>query len=261
MSVHRISWAFICVFSVVSPHVFVSTAAAEPILQLYVEGGVYNTATESWEVSADSTIRIWAVGNVAGGGGKGTISDVRLSVAYDSAAGSPVVTLTPSTTGGFGGFIDPSTADAPTFLQTVTDGSSPILGDGSSLPNHGNYGLGTHWQEFLLGDFALTDSQIEDFIDTFPVPDLTTEGQISVYEVGVAGSLTEPLSLHFDLYNHVAARNSIRAVFAPFSHDADAGAGNGVIPEAESMIAWILCGLACCFAAGYSRKRAPVPQS
>jgi hypothetical protein len=247
-------------FVAILGHILVSTAVAGPILQLYVEGGSYDSATESWDVSADSTIRLWAIGNVAGPGGAGTIYDVRLAVAYDAAAGSPVVSLTPSTTGGYGGFLDPSVADPATFVQTVTNGSRPLLGDGRSLPGHGIYGPGTHWQEFLLGDFTGTDSQIEDFIDAFPIPDATTEGQISVYEVTVSGSLTEPLSLHFDLYDHVAARNRIRAVFAPFSHDADGSLGDiAVVPEAESMIAWLLCGLAFCAFRVYSRRRALAP--
>ena len=63
-------------------------ANAVPILQLYLEGATYDFATESWVLapggsSGGDPFRLWAIGNVAGPGGAGTISDVRLSIAYD----------------------------------------------------------------------------------------------------------------------------------------------------------------------------------
>ena len=204
-----------------------STAAAVPILQLYVEGGTYDQSSETWVVTATDTVRLWAIGNVAGEGGKGTIVDVRLAISY-AAGATPVFTIDGATTGGFGGFVDPSTADDPTYIQTRTDGSTPIMGDGQPLPSHGSFGPDVWWQEYLLGDFTLTDSPIADFIDAFPTAPATTGGQISVYEIQTAGFTG---TLHFDLYDHYYARHKIKAVFAPFSHDAELNP----IPEPGTM--------------------------
>ncbi|UCG17291.1 MAG: choice-of-anchor N protein [Phycisphaerales bacterium] len=191
---------------------FGSIASAIPALQLYLEGATYDTTGEMWVLNdLSSPARLWVIGNV---GNFGAIQNVRLAVAYDSAI-NPTITLTPSTTGGLGGFTDPPPLPgAPTYIQTVTDGSAPILEGGGSLPSHGIYGLGTDWQEFMLGDFTLTDSPIADFIDTFPAPHDSQTGQINVYEFSAVGGM----GFHFDVYNHVAG--ATRGLFGPFSHSA-----------------------------------------
>jgi hypothetical protein len=183
-------------------------AFAEPTLQLYLQGGTYDAATETWVIpDAGSPLRLWVIGNTS----QGDILDVKLSAAY-AAGETPTLTLTGSTTGGYGGFSDPSTAAAPTYLQTVTDGSSPLLWDGGSLPSHDIFGPGTVWQEFALGDFTLNDSAIADFMGSLPAPG-NTMGQINVYDITVSGASV----VHFDAYDHIAG--STHAVFAPFSHD------------------------------------------
>ena len=237
---------------------FATASFAGPILQLYLEGGSYDAATESWTVIGASSepIRIWTIGNVSGPGGKGTIFDVRLAVGYDSNAGVTVINLVPSTTGGFNGFADPSTPGAPVHLQTVSDGSTPTLSDGGSLPSHGEYGPGRTWQEFALGDFTLTDSPIGDFIDNFPTTFSANAGQISVYEVTVEGTVEDTVELHFDLYDHVQTKTKIRAVFAPFSHDATGTVD--VAPEPGSLIVWAM-GLGVFGLARLYRKRTSRP--
>ena len=211
---------------------------AVPVLQVYVEGATYDATTETWvgDFDAGGTVRLWTIGNVDGNGGKGTIYDVKLAVAY-SSADTPTISLVSSTTGGFGGFTDPSLANTATFLQTVTDGSTPLLGDGSSLASHGIYGAGTSWQEFGLGDFSKTDALGGDFITALPSPP-SGGYDINVYEVTVTGTGL----VHFDLYNHTESATSgqVKYWFAPFSHDGEAG-GNGV-PDGGSTLA--LLGLA-----------------
>lgn len=225
---------------------FASQVGAVPVLQLYVEGGTYDPSTETWVAAGGDTIRLWCIGNVAGEGGHGAIFDVRLAIAYADPEGSPVnITLTPNTTGGYGGFTDPSTPSAPTFIQTVTDGSRPVLSDGNLLEPHGIYGVGTFWQEFLLGDLALTDSPIADFITTFPAPGAPNEGEISVYEVTVTGTDW----VHFDLYD--ATESPVHAWFAPYSHDAETGPP---VPE-PGTVALISLGTMILAGSGFRRRR------
>ena len=192
-------------------------AYAIPELQIYIEGATFDALTETWVVNNTGSLRLWAVANV---GAKGPIDGVKLSAAYSSAY-APTFSITGSTTGGYNGFVDPSAAANPTYVQTVTDGSAPVLGDGSSLPSHGIYGTGTYWQEFALGDFTLTDSYITDFNGSTdsPVPG-SAMGQINVYDVNIAGV---PLggTVHFDLYDHYYNKQGAQYTFAPFSHDGE----------------------------------------
>lgn len=230
---------------------------AEPILQLYLEGSTYDPVTESWMLkpagsSSGAPFRIWALGNVDGPGGKGTIFDVRLSTVYDTSFGDVDISLTPSTTGGFEGFTDPSTPAAPTFIQTVSDGSTPLLGDGRPLPRHGEYGEGRTWQEFGLGDFTLADSPSGNFIDTVPDPG-PLGFQINVYEISVSSTANSSLSgleIHFDLYNSIEAKN--HAKFAPFSHDAiSQDADATLLPEPSSLL---LAGMGALGLVGYGLR-------
>ncbi|GAB4542954.1 MAG: hypothetical protein Tsb0010_19650 [Parvularculaceae bacterium] len=206
-------------------------AAAEPILQLYIEGAEYDAATETWILQRQigDPLRLWAIGNT---GKSNPISNVRIAAAYSQAdiTGPVNFIFTPTTTGGLGGFTDPSTPAAPAFLQTVSDGSVPLLTDGGSLPSHGIYGAGVEWQEFLLGDFTLEDSPLSDFINTFPAPNKPGEAQINVYDISISG-LGAGAFVHFDLYDSVQSGNKARSVFAPFSHDA----GNTVVPTPGSL--------------------------
>lgn len=199
-----------------------ASAQAIPDLQIYIEGAVYDSSTDTWifaPATPLNTIRLWTIGNVDGPGGSGTITDVRLSIAYDVAL-TPTFTFTGDTTDGFGGWDDPTTPSAPTLTQTVTDGSAPLLGDGSALPSHGIFGVGTAWQEFSLGDFDETTSSIADVISTFPVNPGVLGGHVNVYELTIATAPSDAV-FHFDLFNSILAGNHARLIFAPFSHDGE----------------------------------------
>jgi PEP-CTERM motif-containing protein len=228
--------------------VFLPTAMAVPLLQLYIEGATYDTGSETWVFTSPSdTITLWTIGNISGSGGKGTISDVKLSIAYGPVPGVSFG-LTPTNTGGYMGFTDPSTPGAPTYIQTVTDGSPPILGDGSNLPTHGIYGSGTYWQEFSLGDFNTADSKGGDFITSLPTPSTGADYQINAYDITIDG-LSAGAFVHFDLYDHVGAGNHSKYIFAPFSHDAEGGTS---VPEPGTLV---LLGSGLVGLAGWGRKK------
>lgn len=221
---------------------FNSVVMGYPILQLYLEGGTYDTETDTWYLepegsSAGEPFRLWVIGNTSW---KGTIHDVRLSIAYAAEYRTDrdlQVTFTPATTGGLYGFTDPSPPTEPLFIQDGAAGTVPILGDGTPLPLHGIFGPNTVWQEWLLGDFDLKDSPIADFIGSVPPPS-STMGQINVYEVSITftdGSSAHGVKVHFDAYNHVIGDNHAWYRFAPFSHDADGDVT--VIPEPGSFMA------------------------
>jgi hypothetical protein len=228
-------------------------AAAIPVLQLYIEGATYDAGTETWVSTSTNPVRLWTIGNVgnAGGGGPADILAVKLSIAYADTL-NPTFTITGSSTGDLGGFTDTSTPADPTYLQTVTDGSSPLLIGGKSLQTHGIYGSSTNWQEFLLGDFDTEDSPIADFNGDDPIPAPgAVDAQINVYEITVSGVGVDDV-FHFDLYNHVEGSNHAK-LFAPFSHDGEGGGddggggggggGGGQVPEPTSVLVWGLLGL------------------
>lgn len=231
---------------------------AIPVLQLYVEGAEYNYDHESWvfdPITSSDPIRVWVIGNVDGPGGKGTIVDVKLAITYeDLTEGQDAsITLTSSTTGGYNGFFDESTPDDAVFTQLNQDGDIPLMGDGTPIATHGVYGDGWEWQEFLLGDFDQTDSQIMDFINEAPIasPDDPMTGQINVYELSITGDISD---VHIDAYDHVQSNNKVRYVFAPYSHDAGTGI-NDPVPVAEpSIVALFGAGLAG-LAFGVGRRR------
>lgn len=229
------------------------SAQAVPLLQLYVEGATYDDDHESWvfEPSSSDPIRLWVIGNVAGGGGKGTIYDVKISIVYETPDTPVSFSLTSSTTGGYNGIADPSTPIPAVWSQTVDNGSLPELADGRSIAPHGVYGAGYEWQEFLLGDFSSTDSPIGDFIDTFPTS-FPGAGQINVYEISASGGITD---FHIDAYNHVNAGNGIRAVFAPFSHDAGTGINDPFLVPEPGALGIFLAGLLGLGLLGRTRRR------
>lgn len=198
-------------------------AQAVPTLQVYIEGATYDNQEESWKITSASNapLRLWAVGNVAGNGGKGPIYDVKAAFAYSSSAGDVSINIAPTTTNGYGGFTDPSVSTAPTHVAIHTDGSRPVRSNGKKLPKHGVYGENTHWQEWSFGDFTSTDSPIADFMDAFPQAPVEAAGQINAYEVSVTG-LAEGEWVHVDLHGSIFNRSGkLKSVFAPFSHDAE----------------------------------------
>jgi len=224
-----------------------TSSFAIPVLQLYIEGATYDTTTQSWMTGAHS-FKLWVVADVKS---KGTIFDVKLTAAYNtSETGTITLTLTTATVGLLPLPGDPSTPSTPVFEFTSLDGAVPKMGDGKSLPSHGEYGFGITFKQWGLGDFTLKDSPIGDFNGTSSFPtSFPSTGQINAYEVAVTGYT----QVHFDSFDHVLAEQTGKfkqqtekfdSLFAPFSHDA----GSHQVSEPS---ATLLLGLALMFGAGF----------
>ncbi len=194
------------------------TVMAYPVLQLYIDGSVYDPETETWVIT-DPTFDLWVIGDV---GRVGTIYDVKLALAFFGEGGS--VTITPKTTTRL---TDPSTPPAP-FVYSSGTGSNP------PLPDHGIYNDPSlnSWTNYYLGDFDLTDSPVGDFMTGFPAT-FDSTGQINVYEVTVTGWKR----VHFDAMDHTVmtvGKTGKEKTFywmAPFSHDAQQ-----VVPEPSTLL-------------------------
>ncbi|PHS11671.1 MAG: hypothetical protein COA78_09150 [Blastopirellula sp.] len=269
-------------FSFVLLSLLSHNAFATPILQLYIEGGTYDVSTESWVMtpagsSGGAPFVIWTIGNTAGSGGKGTIFDVKLSIAYDKSIADPNITITHtkigSGSGSFQGFNDLNASIAPVLTtvagatvgtsngnytvgsdEVVDNGSSPLLSDGRALGSHDVYGAGIVWKEFALGDFSETGDTLGDFMSVFPESGEQQHGaaQINAYQVSVTGG--HGLTLHIDLYDSIEAKNHSQTKFAPFSHDAIVDADVTVAPEPATMAIWgMLTGFATLF--GYRKRK------
>lgn len=181
---------------------------AYPVLQLYIDGATYDAETDTW-TTTDSVFDLWVIGDVSK---FGTINEVKLTMSFWGTAGD--VLLTPKTTSLV---TDPSMPSEPTPWASGT-------GSHTSLPDHGVFNDPTmdHWEDWLLGDFDLTDSPIGDFMTSFP-SSFDSTGQINVYEVAVSGWER----VHFDALDHTVTtvcnnagcKENTKEWKAPFSHD------------------------------------------
>lgn len=199
-----------------------SYAYAIPDLQLYIEGANYDSGTETWVGTSSGQFTLWVMGD--------SVYNVKLAAAYASGE-TGTISFTPTLANTAylpAGGTDTTTPSAPTFNKTVTDGTAPIMGDGSSLPTHGIYGAGTSWSEWLLGDLTGTSDSIGDYITVIPTS--FKPGQLNAYLVDVTGFT----SLHFDAYDHtILSDDHLKYVFAPFSHDAET---NPPVPEPGTLM-------------------------
>ena len=250
-------------------------ANAVRLLQIYLEGGTYNTTTESWELtppgsSGGEPFRLWTIGNVAA---KGTISDVRLAVSYSAEFSESLqVTLTPTRIGGedvgeftFGGvtILDPSTPLAvfsygPVVLPSApgTLGATKLVNTTEGLVDTSPSGVVANWSAPVLSDgkplpehgiYGVGTVWKEFYLGDFDKTDSGVGDFIGSFPTSLptTGQINaydvsvtggSGSTVHFDLYNHIQSPD--KATFCPFSHDGDGDVN--VIPEPSSLIVWSL---------------------
>ena len=175
----------------------VKPAEAVPALQLYVEGAIFDSLTETWIFSslADFDLQVIGANNV--------IEDVYLAIAVPTEE-TGTITVNSTTIGPF------------------TSGT-PITGDGDSLPSHGIYP--TDFATYFMGDFGL----VQTVYDMQPGETGSAMGEIKTVSVSISGYSWA----HFDAYDHILSKSKIKYVFAPFSHDAETG--TTPVPEPASL--------------------------
>lgn len=191
---------------------------AVPNLQLYIPDATYDTVTETW-VYPGLEYDLWAIG--AANDDSVTILEVKIAAAVKSGQ-TGTITIQQY-------LYDDELGEALVPSDKFFD-STPVKGDGKDLPPHDIYP--SDFYEFYLRNFVLDEHGISDFTEGYD-PDDPVEtdnwGKIMKYYVVVTGYDW----VHFDLYNHVEGDN--HALFAPFSHDADAEDGGAPIPEPATM--------------------------
>lgn len=242
----------------------VTTAHAIPIIQVYGEnpdgtGATLSSLTDdSWLVTAapGETIRIWAIGNTSGKGGKADpLRSAHLMITFDAPGPAGTISLTGSRIGGtaigtFGGFSDSATpgstattAAPSAILPFFTDaGTGDILcaaGSGVSgcTDTYGNHDpLKTPGHTFAVApidDFVGTPDSIADFNADSGVigPVVETSGVIHAFEFLVP--LTGISGWHFDVVAYCPSCGGGGAwEINPFSHDLD---GTTTVPEPTTL--------------------------
>lgn len=244
-------------FPIAGLALFVSSAQAVPLLQLYIEAGITNETNQTFYEGpsnpddpdtwarvgdSDTPFRIWTVAKTEGKNKTFTWLDVRFVASFDNGLtpgldwnpitgeqnylGSGYNTTTPDT--------DP---DDPLNIRIGIDNDP--WDDIAGTPNwahHGQFGVGRTWVEWelgsmlnsdtLLGDFQPNaDPQYSPFFGGSDFPDQTNAlGQINVYELYASG-LAPGDHVHFDVWGLVEIEECKNGTCTKykvnaFSHDA-----------------------------------------
>ncbi|MFH1678445.1 MAG: choice-of-anchor N protein [Candidatus Omnitrophota bacterium] len=171
--------AVICAAGIATP------AFAVPNLQIYIDGGTYDTTSQTW-VTSSSNFELWVIG------AKRAMHEVKLAIAVPSSNGGTV------------------TVNLTEIVISTTPGT-PIMGNGSSLPSHSIYS--TYFGIYDVGNFDLSQT----VYDMQPGETGSANGEIKKFSVLVSGYDW----VHFDAYGHYHKCCKIHYRKAPFSHDAE----------------------------------------
>ena len=202
---------------------------AIPALQLTINGGTYDTTTET-TVTSDLKFDLYSLLTADSAEG-----DYRLSIA-----------VVPALTVGAGGDYGSFTLNGTVFDVTgdMVFGTPPLdtFGRPDSLPTHGIYD--TYYTEFGFNFNSAQASNPYDVTDTGNIgviPVAGTGAFWKMFEFNVT-ELTANTLLHFDLYRVDPTTGTLFSAnsFAPFSHDAEDGPQGNNVPEPQSLILLVM---------------------
>ena len=198
---------------------------AIPALQLTINGGTYDTTTET-TVTSDTIFDLYSLLTADSAEG-----DYRLSIA-----------VVPALTVGAGGDYGSFTLNGTVFDVTgdMVFGTPPLdtFGRPDSLPTHGIYD--TYYTEFGFNFNSAQASNPYDVTDTGNIGVIPVAGKGAfwkMFEFNVT-ELTANTLLHFDLYRVDPTTGTLFSAnsFAPFSHDAEDGPQGNNVPEPQILI-------------------------
>lgn len=196
------------VLTVLATIFMASTAMAVPSLQLYIPGGEYDVASETW-YTTDSDFEIWVV---AAGLNHGTIYDIHLVAALlGQTPTDGALTITPE--GGVG-----TTYNAADYTYGTPPTTDP-------MPGHGVFPADYVEQYVAAQTTSGPYVNVQDYVPGGDGGE-NQYGQIFKFNV----STTYAGGVHFDAYGFYNDPDG-RRVFAPFSHDAQT-----TIPEPATVL-------------------------
>jgi hypothetical protein len=207
-----------------------SQVMAIPVLQLTIDGGTYNTSTET-TVTTNKIFNLYSLLTADSAAG-----DYRLSIA-----------VVPALTVGAGGDYGSFTLNGTELFDVTGDmvfGTPPAdtFGRPDSLPTHGIFD--TYYMEYGFNFDPTQTSKPYNVTDTGNIgviPVAGTGAFWQMFEFNVTG-LTANTLLHFDLYRVDPTTGTLFSAnsFAPFSHDAEDGPTGNNVPEPQSLILLVM---------------------
>ena len=218
-------------------------ATATPLLQLDISDGIYDSSGEDVVSTSDDFTLYSLINPVSGQYDPEMVNhgwDFNVSVALVPQTTSEDEDGKPNLD--FGSFV----MDGVTYVFTDMKSGNP------GIQEHGIFD--TYYMEHTFtftGSNRASDYNVEDNPGGLVVSD-TGPLYFESFAVNTSG-LDPGYAIHFDLYNDSYGSVVAGKYFAPFSHDAQSGGGNGApIPEPATML---LLGTGLIGLAGIGRKK------